>query len=406
MKTLFIGGVFSEEQKKEVYENSKTMPNIAANVHQWNIINGFSDDVDIINPLFVGNYPGEYKKAFIGRKEWSHREGSKNVSPSTLNIFGLKQLLRLFNLTYEIRKKLREYNGDSIVVVYSLNTSFLLSLILALIGYKNVPTCLIVPDLPLFYINNAGKSRFYRILKSLDWKLMLFFCKKIDSFILLTEAMKDKINVADRPYMISEGICEVEATPCDVQINEKTITYTGTLDIEFGVLDLIRNFLSVAEEDWVLNIAGGGNAKKTIEEISSKDNRVRYCGVLTNEETKVLQCSSRVLINPRSSDEEFTKYSFPSKTMEYLKAGRPVIMHKLPGIPNEYDDYLIYFENTTDAAVQKGLLNIMSKTNEELNEIGKRGKLFVEERKNSVIQGRRISEFLVSIYKEKILTDN
>lgn len=394
---IFIGGLFSEEQIKKVYENSKTMPNMAANVHQWNIVNGLSDDVDIINPLFLGNYPSEYKKIYIKREEWSHKNGSHNVSPATFNVFGLKQILRLFNLTHEIRKKIKENSDIGAIVVYSLNTSFLLSLKLALIGNKDIPTCLIVPDLPLFYINNAGKNKLYRVLKTLDWKLMLRLCKSVDSFILLTDAMKDKINVGRRPYMVCEGICELDSAIYNNEVERNSITYTGTLDKEFGVLDLIRNFQIVAKEDWVLNIAGGGNAKEEIVAISLKDKRIHYCGVLTNSNTKALQRSSRILINPRSSDEEFTKYSFPSKTMEYLKSGRPVIMHKLPGIPAEYDDYLTYFENTTDMAIQNGLLSIMAKTDDELNEIGRKGKLFVESEKNSEIQGRKISEFLMHI---------
>lgn len=397
MKLLFIGGLFSEKQLNDVYKNSKTMPNMAANVHQWNIINGLTEDTDIINPLFLGNYPGEYKKVFIKREKWSHKYGSKNVSPATLNIFGLKQILRLFNLTYEIRKKIKENKNNSVVVVYSFNTSFLISLRLALIGFKNIPTCLIVPDLPFFYINNSGKGKLYRGLKTLDWKLMLHFSKKISSFVLLTEAMKNMINIGNRPYIISEGICEAETKNYDVKIIKNSITYTGTLDREFGVLNLVENFLAVAKEDWVLNIAGGGNAKSEIEALASKDNRIHYYGVLTNEETKALQHSSRILINPRSSDELFTKYSFPSKTMEYLKAGRPVLMHRLAGIPSEYDEYLTYFENTTNMAFQKGLITLMSKTDEELNQIGNKGRRFVEKEKNSMVQGKKISDFLKEI---------
>lgn len=394
MRVIFVGGLFSDKQLESVYKNSKTMPNMAANVHQWNIINGLKENVDIINPLFLGNYPKEYKKAFIKREEWSHKEGSNNVSPATLNIFGLKQILRLFNLTYEIRKKIKKNKEKTVVMVYSLNTSFLASLRLALIGCKNISTCLIVPDLPYFYINNAGKNKLYRVLKTLDWRLMLYFCKKIDSFILLTEPMKDMINVGNRPYIVSEGICETDAKANDVQIMKKSISYTGTLDKEFGVLDLVRNFLAVAEEDWVLNIAGGGNAKREIETLALTDRRICYKGILTNEETKVLQRSSRILINPRSSDEEFTKYSFPSKTMEYLKAGRPVLMHKLAGIPAEYNKYLNYFENTTDQAFQKGLVSLMAKSDDELDEIGLKGKTFVEKEKNSIVQGEKILDFL------------
>ena len=393
MRIVFIGGLFSDKQQEDVYQNSKTMPNMAANVHQWNTVNGLTDEVDIINPLFLGNYPNEYKKIFVAREEWSHNEKSSNVSPSTINIFGLKQIFRLFNLTHEIRKKIKKQD-DTVIVVYSLNTSFLVSLRLAMVGHNDIPTCVIVPDLPLFYITNAGKSKLYRILKTIDWKIMVHLCKRIDSFILLTEAMKDKLNITKQPYMISEGICEVDDKKYDDSIENNTICYTGTLDREFGILDLIRNFLAVADDEWVLKIAGGGNAKKEIEKISRENPRIIYCGILTNFETKKLQRTSKILINPRSSDEEFTKYSFPSKTMEYLKSGRPVIMHKLPGIPPEYDDYLLYFDNTSDDAVQKGLIDVMSKTTKELNEIGAKGKKFVETEKNSKVQGKRIIEFL------------
>lgn len=393
MRIVFIGGLFSDKQQEDVYRNSKTMPNMAANVHQWNIVNGLTDEVDIINPLFLGNYPNEYKKIFVAREEWSHNERSSNISPSTINIFGLKQIFRLFNLTHEIRKKIKKQD-DTVIVVYSLNTSFLVSLRLAMVGHNDIPTCVIVPDLPLFYITNAGKSKLYRILKTIDWKIMVHLCKRIDSFILLTEAMKDKLNINKQPYMISEGICEVDDKKYDDPIENNTICYTGTLDREFGILDLIRNFLAVADDEWVLKIAGGGNAKSEIEKISRENARIIYCGILTNLDTKKLQRTSKVLINPRSSDEEFTKYSFPSKTMEYLKSGRPVIMHKLPGIPPEYDDYLLYFDNTSDDAVQKGLIDVMSKTTKELNEIGAKGKKFVETEKNCKVQGKRIIEFL------------
>lgn len=398
MRILFIGGLFSPKQQKEVQENSITMPNMAANVHQWNIIRGLRGDVDIINPLFLGNYPKEYKKAFISRKKWSHKKGSYNVSPSTINLFGVKQLYRLITLSGEIMKWIKRNHDDAIIVVYSMNTSFLYSLKIAmLLSNIKIPTCLIVPDLPYFYINNKGKNGIYRFLKKIDWKLMLGSLKNIDGFVLLTEQMKDMLRIDDKPYMVSEGICSMEKTTIHKNIQNKSFTYTGTLDKEFGVIELVRNFLQCAEPDWILNIAGGGNAKKEIEKYAKQDARIHFHGVLTNEKAKTLQCKSRILINPRSSDEEFTKYSFPSKTMEYLKSGRPVLMYHLPGIPKEYDQYLQYFEDTTDIAFQNGMISIMEKSNEELDEIGECGHNFVVDKKNASVQGKLMMDFLAKL---------
>lgn len=398
MRILFIGGLFSPKQQKEVQENSIAMPNMAANVHQWNIVRGLQGDVDIINPLFLGNFPKEYKKVFIPKKKWSHKKGSYNVSPSTINLFGIKQLYRLITLSREILKWIKQNHGDAVILVYSMNTSFLYSLKIAmLLSNIKIPACLIIPDLPYFYINNKGKNRIYSFLKRIDWKLMLGSLKNIDGFVLLTEQMKDMLRIGDKPYIVSEGICSMEKTTIHKNIQDKSFTYTGTLDREFGVIELVKNFLQCAESDWILNIAGGGNAEKEIEKYAEKDARIHFFGVLTNEQAKRLQCKSRVLINPRSSDEEFTKYSFPSKTMEYLKAGRPVIMYHLPGIPEEYDQYLQYFEDTTDAAFQNGMRSIMRKSNEELDMIGERGHDFVVDKKNASIQGKRIMDFLIKL---------
>lgn len=405
MRILFVGGLFSPKQQKEVEKNSIAMPNMAANVHQWNIVRGLQENVDIINPLFLGNYPREYKKLFISRKKWSHKKDSYNVSPSTINLFGIKQLYRLITLSREIIKWIKKNSDDAIIVIYSMNTSFLHSLKIAMtLSNVKLPTCLIVPDLPYFYINNKGKNNIYRFLKKVDWKLMLHSLKNIDGFVLLTEQMKNMLRIGDKPYMISEGICSAEKIKTYKNIQEKSFTYTGTLDKEFGIVELVKNFLQCAEADWILNIAGGGNAQREIEKYAEQDTRIHYYGVLTNEEAKILQCKSRVLINPRSSAEEFTKYSFPSKTMEYLKSGRPVLMYHLPGIPKEYDQYLQYFENTTDCAFQKGMVSIMKRSNRELDEIGERGYHFVMDKKNAFIQGKLIMNFLVKLnnYTRKV----
>ena len=398
MKILFIGGLFSEKQKIDVYKNSKAMPNMAANVHQWNIVNGLGANVDIINPLFVGNFPYEYKKIYLNKEEWSHYEGNHNISPPTINLFGIKQITRLYTLTKEIGKWIKKNRTDKVIVLYSLNTSFLFSLILAQFLYGRTKTCLIVPDLPLFYINNQGKSKIYRVIKKLDWIVMKKLSKTMDSYILLTKQMKEILDIGQKPYIVNEGICTDEKyNEQENMILDKSITYTGTIDREFGVLSLIKNFLNCAEADWVLNIAGGGNAQKDVVHYAKKDHRIKYWGVLTNEETKRLQRTSRILVNPRSSEEEFTKYSFPSKTMEYLKAGRPIIMHHLPGIPKDYDPYLKYFKNMEDDAILQGFLEIMSKSDEELNRIGENGKRFVETNKSVYVQGRKIKEFLTQI---------
>ena len=50
--------------------------------------------------------------------------------------------------------------------------------------------------------------------------------------------------------------------------------------------------------------------------------------------------SAAVLVNPRPNNEEYTKYSFPSKDIEYLLSGKPTVAFLLDGMPKCYQDFL------------------------------------------------------------------
>ena len=49
----------------------------------------------------------------------------------------------------------------------------------------------------------------------------------------------------------------------------------------------------------------------------------------------------RILVNFRSPNEELTKYSFPSKILEYISSGSLVLSTRLLGIPDEYFSYIV-----------------------------------------------------------------
>ena len=69
--------------------------------------------------------------------------------------------------------------------------------------------------------------------------------------------------------------------------------------------------------------------------------KIKYFGVIDFESILLRQKNTDLLINPRPSIDEYTKYSFPSKIMEYMASGTPVLTTKLSGIPMEYYDYYI-----------------------------------------------------------------
>ncbi|MBE6584946.1 MAG: glycosyltransferase, partial [Ruminococcaceae bacterium] len=88
-------------------------------------------------------------------------------------------------------------------------------------------------------------------------------------------------------------------------------------------------------------------------------------------------------------------YSFPSKTMEYMASGKPVVMYRLDGIPSEYDPYLFYADPEADPV--DGMREILSwvlSHKEEASERAALARKFVTTQKNAHIQGQRILSFM------------
>jgi len=143
-----------------------------------------------------------------------------------------------------------------------------------------------------------------------------------------------------------------------------------------------------------LHIYGSGEMEKEIEEFVKKDGRVFYFGVVPNHEIIDRQIKATILVNPRSSKEEFTLYSFPSKNLEYMVSGTPLITTQLPGIGEEYLNYVYVFEDESIDGISRKLKEILSKSDEDLERFGNRAREFVLKEKNNKIQAERFLKFL------------
>ena len=80
-----------------------------------------------------------------------------------------------------------------------------------------------------------------------------------------------------------------------------------------------------------------------------------------------------------------------------MATGTPVVTTKLPCFPEEYDPYLYYMEDVSVAGFYSSLNAILSLGTEELKEKGRSCKEFVLEKKNNVIQSKRILDLINSL---------
>ena len=275
---------------------------------------------------------------------------------------------------------------DSAVIVDGLNRITALSAMLAA-RLRGKPCIGIVTDLP----DMLSGGRFSKGMAN-------FVIRHCTGYVLLTEAMNDYLNKKGKPYVILEGHADITMAERIPAMEKKTAPricfYAGGVSKQYGLGNLVDGFRKADLPNAQLHIYGPGDYVEELEEIAEKDSRVFYGGMLLSSEIVEKEQEATLLVNPRPTDEEYVKYSFPSKTMEYMASGTPVLTTVLPGMPKEYHPYVYLLKDETADGITGMLKEVLSHSDEELFRKGKEARHFVLEQKNNVIQARKILEML------------
>ena len=262
----------------------------------------------------------------------------------------------------------------------------------------NIKKIAIITDIPIWatemkqYSYSLLRKKLQRLYESFAMKEI----KRYDGFINLTESMSSIVNPLKKPEIILEGsvnFFEEQFEKNKIKKGKRIILYAGGVYEKYGIKNLVEAFIKAKINNTELHIYGEGEYVEKLKKVCSAHKNIRYCGCKLNSEMRKYESEATLLVNPRFSKEEYTKYSFPSKTLEYMSSGTPVLTTKLKGIPKDYDKYLFWFDDESIEGMSEKLKQILQLSAEELDRFGKCAKDYVMKNKNNIIQGKRIIEF-------------
>ena len=281
-------------------------------------------------------------------------------------------------------KTLHYAKGDSAVVVDCLNRVAALAGMLAA-KVRGCPCVGIVTDLP----DMLGGSSFSK-------KMANFVIRHCTHYVLLTEAMNDYLNHDHKPYVILEGQSDISMKgrkpDLSGKLRPRVLLYAGGVSRQYGLPQLVEGFLKADLPNAQLHIYGPGDYVEELKTID--DPRVVYGGMLLSSQIVEKEQTATLLVNPRPTGEEYVKYSFPSKTMEYMASGTPVLTTRLPGMPKEYYPHVYFIEEETADGIAAALSQVMGESDEALFEKGELARAFVLDLRNNVVQASKILKML------------
>lgn len=400
---VFLARMIPDSMKEEVAQKSSHNMQDAADALEKHIYEGlctnYHADPHVINVMPIDSFPQYYKDAFITQKLFGLGKRQDHVNLGFCNI----KLIRNSFIEQRIYENLLDYykkqdsSEKKILIVYSAAASFLRAVKRVKCVYPDIIVCSIIADLPAMTNLSNKKSMLLNAFIKRSAKQSEEALGCVDCFVLLTKQMADYLKI-DKPYCVMEGISSPEASEVQNTIaDKKIILYTGTLHEKFGVMNLVRAFRTIDSENFELVICGVGDSEEAIKAAAKEDSRIHFLGKLPREQVLELQSRATVLVNPRQNNEEFTKYSFPSKTMEYLSSGVPLVAYKLDGIPDEYDQYIQYVEDDSIESLKKKIVEVCEIPKKEREDMGALGRAFVLTEKNSTAQTRKIVKLIETL---------
>lgn len=411
MKSIFVSSLFPNEIYEEISNQSIGAIANANNELQWNLYLGlkkYYSNLELINFPNVGSYPFRYKSISVPSCDIHYQNESIGYSYPFKNLLYLKNNFKYVSTKQALQKIVNSYSEIEVfrIFVYDLYPPFLKALtrIKRQNSHLKIHVCLIVPD--IYGLTGNKETVFNRYFIKKDKKTIEDSYKIIDSFVLISENMREIIPIQNRPWTVVEGIFNknriLKNSIPNIKINgeSKNLFYSGALDVRNGVKNLLDAFKLINDKSYRLHICGDGELRSLVEDRKKEDSRIIYYGQLPHEHVIQIQSKMDLLINPRLPYQNFTKFSFPSKTMEYFASGIPTLMYRLEGVPDEYFNYCYLIQenekyNTENiSTLLYRIKEIFSIPFESRNNLALTAKKFILEEKTPELQCKKIYDMI------------
>jgi glycosyltransferase involved in cell wall biosynthesis len=396
LEILYLSNVCSQNTISHLFKTLNVKPAQEAQKFHKLLIEGFAAHSDTckIETLSVIPVISSNKK-----KVWSFpSEKVGNIFYNYVPIINLPFIKDLIVFVYSFYWIFHWFNlnrgKDKVIICDALKLSISSAAIIACKLFK-VKVVGIITDLPdLLVGSNQNPDLKYKIYKRLSYLIISNF----DKYIILTLQMNEVVNRRHKPYIVMEGLVDIKMKRKDssliVKDSNRILLYAGGIYEEYGVKRLLDAFKQLNGENLRLHIFGAGEMKNEMLKYMELDKRIIYKGVVPNNEVVEAELKATLLINPRPTEKDFTKFSFPSKNMEYMVSGTPIITTKLPGMPLEYYKHVYLFEDESVNGMTTTLKTLLLKSESELIAFGRKAQEFVLNNKSNLIQARRILNFL------------
>ncbi len=399
MKIFYCGSVCGGDVFNKTVAESKVKPSASAQNFETALIKGFSAcdgvEVTVASAESVAAFPNGNRLFLKKRKDRLTSDITADIVPA-INLPYIKNVCHANGTAALFRRWLKTCKADEpkCAFLYGLYPS---------VAKKMLKECrksgcsifAVITDVPAtMFTYTKSKNILKRLFSGSYRNRAVGLQDKFDGYVFLTKQMSEAV-APSKPFVVIEAIADstlFDSLPDVKKAEPRTVMYAGALYRKYCV-DMIVSAFEKTENDCELQLFGSGDMESELAEKSKENPRIRYCGRVSRDEILKREREATLLLNFRNGEDEYTKYSFPSKMTEYMLSGTPLFTSRLDGIPEEYYDY-VYSTSAKDAEQLAREMGEILSDGEALSEMGRRAREFVMNKKNEKCQAGKIVDFL------------
>lgn len=402
LKVLWLGFAVPDPLARTLFA-ADPLPAIQTHKFGWSLARALRHafgEVTLASACPVQNYP--LVRRIIFRGSPFRAEGMSGELLGFVNVIGLKHLTRMVSCLTTVAPLLRKQHIDWIFI-HGVHTPYLIFGLLTHLAGRRV--AVVLTDPPGVMLNTDG--RVARWMKGVDAWLVKKILGHADAVLALAPDLP-RIMAPGCPALVFPGILESTLSVLELDITYRsdkeianrpfTIVYAGGLTAAYGVdrlIEAIRGF--EAGRTVRLKLFGRGDQEGLIQEAAALDPRIKFGGFIDMKALLPELCTADLLINPRPTHQAFASQSFPSKLIEYLATGRPVLTTRIPGIPDALKKYYHFIEDESASGIRSAILSVIHMSPSRLAERAQAARLYARTELTEEATGKKIANFIACL---------
>lgn len=245
------------------------------------------------------------------------------------------------NIKYFMQKLKKKAANADVVITYNIIYAWLL---LPYWAKKNKKRSVLI------LADYTGALSYQNWIKKVYAELQGYSIRKYDFVVGLSDDAKRLLSRKQLFSCMEGGISEyVYNRFADFTLPQDDIVfmYAGLLEAVTGIDILLEAFHNTTAQNIRLLVSGKGSMEELVDKYEEKDKRIINLGYMEYEKYLDTLRETDVLVNPRNMHLDENANNFPSKIMEYLAVGKPIISTKFAGY-NRFKDVIIFCESNVD----------------------------------------------------------